>query len=83
MDFEFKKEQLLVQYTPDPIQEGNNPNDIIEVTILQKGDKAVIYDEGDVILVRRGYVEEIKSPYFKENEKIIFDENKVLCRFHK
>jgi hypothetical protein len=81
MTFNFKKEQLLVNYEPDPIKEGNDPNDIIEVTVIDKGDKAIIYDKGDTVLVRRGYVEPIKSPYFKENEKIIFDENKVLCKF--
>lgn len=83
MTFDFKKEQLLVQYDKDPIQESKDVNDIIEVTILNKGLKAVLYDIGETVLVRRGYVEDIKSPYFKENEKIIFDENKVLCRFRK
>lgn len=81
--FQFKKSQLLVEYEPDPIQESTDPNDIIEVKITNKGETAVLYNEGETVLVRRGYVEEIKSPYFKKNEKIIFDENKVLCSFQK
>lgn len=80
-NFDFKKQQLLVTYEPDPIQESNDPNDIIEVVIINKGDKAELYNVGETVLVRRGYVEEIKSPHFKKNERIIFDENKILCRY--
>lgn len=82
-EFIFKKQQLLVEYEQDPIEESKDPNDIIEVKIINKGKEAVIYDIGETVLVRRGYVEEIKSPHFKKNEKIIFDENKVLCKFQK
>lgn len=83
IDFDFRKKQLLVNYEPDPIQEGNDANDLIEVTVIGKGKEAVTYDKGDKLLVRRGYVEPLKSAHFKENEKIIFDEDKVLCRFPK
>lgn len=82
-EFIFKKQQLLVEYEQDPIEESKDPNDIIEVKIINKGKETVIYDIGETVLVRRGYVEEIKSPHFKKNEKIIFDENKVLCKFQK
>ncbi|HSE99876.1 MAG TPA: hypothetical protein VLA48_03185 [Nitrososphaeraceae archaeon] len=82
-NFNFKKNQLLVTYEPDPIQESNDPNEIIEVVVINKGDKCVEYEKGETLLVRRGYVEEIKSPHFKKNEKIIFDENKVMCKYQK
>lgn len=82
-EFIFKKQQLLVEYEPDPIQESNDPNDIIEVLIINTGELAVLYGKGETVLVRRGYVEEIKSSHFKKNEKIIFDENKVMCTYQK
>ena len=82
-EFDFRNKQLLVTYEPDPIQEGSDPNDLIEVVVINKGEKAVTYNVGDRLLVRRGYVEPLKSAHFKENEKIIFDEDKTLCRFQK
>jgi hypothetical protein len=79
--YEFKKKQLLVEYLDDEILEVG-ANDVVEVKVLNKGNDTSVYDIGDTLLVRKGYVEDIKSPHFKKTEKIIFDEDKVLCKYH-
>jgi hypothetical protein len=79
--YEFKKKQLLVEYLDDEILEVG-ANDVVEVTVLNKGNDTSVYAVGDTLLVRKGYVEDIKSPHFKKTEKIIFDEDKVLCKYH-
>ena len=79
--YEFKKKQLLVEYLEDEILEVGT-NDIVEVTVLNNVKDTSIFSIGDTLLVRRGYVEDIKSPHFKKTEKIIFDEDRVLCKYH-
>ena len=82
-NFNFKKKQLLVEYDADPIKEGTDANDILIVKIIDRGDEVVDYKEDKEVLVRRGYLEPIKSPLFKKNQFIIFEESKVLCSYQK
>jgi hypothetical protein len=80
MIFEFAKEQLLVEYYENPIKEGTDSNDLLEVLITDRGARSTLYNIGETVLVRRGYLEEIKSSHFKKHQKIIFKEDSVMCR---
>ena len=80
-NFKPNKNKLIVKYKIDPISEGVDGEDLLEVTVDSVGDTAAQdYNVGDILLVTRRNVEVIQSDYYDKDLFVIHDYTRVFAK---
>jgi hypothetical protein len=73
------KNKLIVKYVVDPVAEGTDGEDLLEVSVEIIGEEVKGIKTGQTVLVKRHYLDVIKSSLFDKNLFTIHDYNRVFA----
>lgn len=80
----FNGKQVVIELIVDPLETKNNPDDIQEAVIKEVGENVdTFYKVGDTILIKNENARPIKHSSFKENERLVYNTDMILCKFQR